>query len=91
MKTEVLMIGTLLVLGCDKTKVKVNVEATGDNIAVDGKKTGKVEFKKDETGTTVNGQPVNKVDVNMYHGRIDVKTTPPPAAPAPTPKGSVDK
>lgn len=83
MKTEVFIIGALLVFGCDKAQV--NVEATGDNITVDGKKTDKVVFKKDEAGATVNGQPVNKVDVNLHNGQVDVKTAPPPSAPAPTP------
>lgn len=77
MRAEVFIIGALLFLGCDKAKIKVNVEATGDNIKVDGTQKSKVEYKKDETGATVNGQPVQDVDVHLGNGQIDVKTTPP--------------
>jgi HSP20 family molecular chaperone IbpA len=76
MKTELLIVA-LLLAGCDKAKVKVDVQATGDNITVDGTKKDKVEFKKDETGTTVNGQPVKDVDVHLHNGQVDVRTTPP--------------
>lgn len=77
MKTEMFIVGALLFLGCDKAKIKLNVEATGDNIKVDGTKKSKVEFKKDETRATVNGQPVKDVDVHLHNGQIDVNTTPP--------------
>jgi hypothetical protein len=76
MKTEALLVA-LLLFGCDTAKVKVNVEATGDNIMVDGTRKTKVELKKDATGTTVNGQPVKDVDVRLRNGQIDVHTTPP--------------
>ena len=72
----------LLAAGCDQAKVKVNVEAKGDNITVNGRRTDRVELKKDESGTTVNGQPVTKVDVKVNDGQVQVKTTPPPTAPA---------
>lgn len=76
MKAEFVLVAHLL-SGCNRAKVKVDVETTGDSITVDGTKKSKVEFKKDETGATVNGQPVKDVDVHLRNGQIDVHTTPP--------------
>ena len=67
MKAEVVVVA-LLWSGCDRAKVQMNVEATGDNITVDGTKKSKVEFKMDETGATVNGQSVKDVDVHLRNG-----------------------